>query len=57
MNESILDSKHIYMKFPTNLSEPYNFSLTGNTLEIGSTFLADFSLVIDPISYTTKSLC
>ena len=44
------------MKFPKNMGEPYNFSLTGNTSEIGSKFQADFSLVIVPISCTTKYL-
>ena len=55
-NDLILDSKHIYTKFPTNMGKPYNFSLTRNTPEIGSKFQTDFSLTIVLISSTTKSL-
>ena len=56
LNNSILDSKHIYTKFPTNMDETYNFSLAGITTEIGSKFQADSSLAILHISCTIKSL-
>ena len=45
-NDSILNSKHIYTKFPTNMDEPYNFPLTRNTPESSSKFQADSSLAI-----------
>ena len=47
-NDSILDSKHIYTKFSTNIGEPYNFLLTEITPEIASNFQADPSLAIFP---------
>ena len=38
---TILDSKHIYTKLSSNLSQPYNFSLTENTPDIYLKFQAD----------------
>ena len=55
LNDSILDSKHIYTKFPTNLRNQYNISLTGNTPKNSSTFRVNLSLTIVPILSLTMS--